>query len=98
MRRFAFRVILHILLIVLFSIGSYLLFQKQLWFSTTISLILLITTAIHHYIMKIKQIDLFSRLTYDLRYNEIIKNLKERSNTINIRKSVEEIIENIIKK
>ena len=34
MRRFAFRVILHILLIVLFSIGSYLLFQKQLWFST----------------------------------------------------------------
>ena len=27
--------------------------------------------------------------------NEIIKNLKERSNTINIRKSVEEIIENI---
>ena len=28
--------------------------------------------------------------------NEIIKNLKERSNTINIRKSVEEIIENIL--
>ena len=27
--------------------------------------------------------------------NEIIKNLKKRSNTINIRKSVEEIIENI---
>ena len=27
--------------------------------------------------------------------NEIIKNLKGRSNTINIRKSVEEIIENI---
>lgn len=35
MKRFAIRVVLHILLIVLLSIGSYLLFQKQLWFSTT---------------------------------------------------------------
>ena len=43
MKRFAFRVILHILLIVLFSIVIYLLFQKQLWVSTTICLILLIT-------------------------------------------------------
>lgn len=73
MRRFAFRVILHILLIVLFSIGSYLLFQKQLWFSTTISLILLITTAIHLYRMQFKQIALLRRLTDGLRYNDMMQ-------------------------
>lgn len=65
MKRFAFRVILHILLIVLFSIGSYLLFQKQLWFSTTICLILLITIGIHLYRMQFKQIALLRRLTED---------------------------------
>lgn len=73
MRRFAFRVILHILLIVLFSIGSYLLFQKQLWFSTTICLILLITTAIHLYRMQFKQIALLRRLTDGLRYNDMMQ-------------------------
>ena len=43
MKRFAIRVILHILFIMLLSIGSCLLFQKQLWFSTVICIILLIT-------------------------------------------------------
>ena len=73
MRRFAFRVILHILLIVLFSISSYLLFQKQLWFSTTICIILLITTAIHIYRMQFKQIALLRRLTDGLRYNDMMQ-------------------------
>ena len=73
MRRFAFRVILHILLIVLFSISSYLLFQKQLWFSTTICIILLITTAIHLYRMQFKQIALLRRLTDGLRYNDMMQ-------------------------
>lgn len=73
MRRFAFRVILHILLIVLLSIGSYLLFQKQLWFSTTICIILLITTAVHLYRMQFKQIALLRRLTDGLRYNDMMQ-------------------------
>ncbi len=73
MRRFAFRVILHILLIVLFSIGSYLLFQKQLWFSTTICIILLIITAVHLYRMQFKQIALLRRLTDGLRYNDMMQ-------------------------
>ena len=73
MKRFAFRVILHILLIVLFSIGSYLLFQKQLWFSTTICLILLITIGIHLYRMQFKQIALLRRLTDGLRYNDMMQ-------------------------
>ncbi len=72
MKRFAIRVVLHILLIVLLSIGSYLLFQKQLWFSTTICMILLIITAVHLYRMQVKQIALLRRLTDGLRYNEMM--------------------------
>ena len=73
MKRFAIRVVLHILLIVLLSIGSYLLFQKQLWFSTTICMILLIITAVHLYRMHYKQIALLRRLTDGLRYNDMIQ-------------------------
>ena len=73
MKRFAIRVVLHILLIVLLSIGSYLLFQKQLWFSTTICMILLIITAVHLYRMQFKQIALLRRLTDGLRYNDMMQ-------------------------
>ena len=73
MKRFAIRVVLHILLIVLLSIGSYLLFQKQLWFSTTICMILLIITAVHLYRKQFKQIALLRRLTDGLRYNDMMQ-------------------------
>ena len=73
MKRFAIRVVLHILLIVLLSIGSYLLFQKQLWFSTVICIILLITFGIHLYRMQFKQIILLRRLTDGLRYNDMMQ-------------------------
>ena len=58
MKRFEFKVALHILIIFLLSIGSCLLYQRQLWFSTTICLILLITIGIHLYRMQFKQIAL----------------------------------------
>ena len=73
MKRFEFKVALHILIIFLLSIGSCLLYQRQLWFSTTISLILLITTAIHLYRMQFKQIALLRRLTDGLRYNDMMQ-------------------------
>lgn len=73
MKRFAIRVILHILFIMLFSIGSCLLFQKQLWFSTVICIILLITFGIHLYRMQFKQIILLRRLTDGLRYNDMMQ-------------------------
>lgn len=71
MKRYAIRVILHILFIILLSIGSCLLFQKQLWFSTTICIILLVTTGVHLYRMQFKQITLLRRLTDGLRYNDM---------------------------
>lgn len=73
MKRFAFRVILHILLIVLLSIGSYLLFQEHLWFSTIVCVILLGTTGISLYRMQFKQIILLRRLTDGLRYNDMMQ-------------------------
>ena len=73
MKRFAIRVILHILFIMLLSIGSCLLFQKQLWFSTVICIILLITFGIHLYRMQFKQIILLRRLTDGLRYNDMMQ-------------------------
>ena len=73
MKRFAIRVLLHILFIMLLSIGSCLLFQKQLWFSTVICIILLITFGIHLYRMQFKQIILLRRLTDGLRYNDMMQ-------------------------
>ena len=73
MKRFAIRVILHILFIMLLSIGSCLLFQKPLWFSTVICIILLITFGIHLYRMQFKQIILLRRLTDGLRYNDMMQ-------------------------
>ena len=73
MKRFAIRVILHILFIMLLSIGSCLLSQKQLWFSTVICIILLITFGIHLYRMQFKQIILLRRLTDGLRYNDMMQ-------------------------
>lgn len=73
MKRFAIRVILHILFIMLLSIGSCLLFQKQLWFSTVICIILLITFGIHLYRIQFKQIILLRRLTDGLRYNDMMQ-------------------------
>lgn len=73
MKRFAISVILHILFIVLLSIGGFLLFQKQLWFSTILCLLLLITTGIHLYRMQFKQTALLRRLTDALRYNDMMQ-------------------------
>ena len=57
----------------LHSIGGCLLFQKQLWFSTVICIILLITFGIHLYRMQFKQIIFLRRLTDGLRYNDMMQ-------------------------
>lgn len=44
MKRYSINVVLHILLLVVLSIGGYLLFHYELWFSTLIVTLLLIAT------------------------------------------------------
>ncbi|MEY8707037.1 ATP-binding protein [Bacteroides faecichinchillae] len=73
MKQFAAKVILHTILIVLLSIGSYLLFQKHLWFSVSICVLLLIVTSMSLYRMQFKQISLLRRLTDSLRYNDLMQ-------------------------
>ena len=73
MKQFAARVILYIILIVLLTIGSYLLFQEHLWFSASISVLLLIVTSMNLYRMQFKQIALLRRLTDSLRYNDLMQ-------------------------
>ena len=75
MKRFEFKVALHILIIFLLSIGSCLLYQRQLWFSTTVCILFLIGTGIHLYRIQFKQIALLRRLTDGLRYNDMTQNL-----------------------
>ena len=75
MKRFEFKVALHILVIFLLSIGSCLLYQRQLWFSTTVCILFLIGTGIHLYRIQFKQIALLRRLTDGLRYNDMTQNL-----------------------
>lgn len=76
MKRFAVRVILHILFIVLLSIGSYLLYCEHLWFSMSICILLLIITGIHLYRMQFKQIAMLRRLTDGLRYNDMMQTFR----------------------
>ncbi|MDD3038586.1 ATP-binding protein [Bacteroides sp.] len=73
MKQFAVKVTLHIILIVLLSIGSYLLFKEHLWFSMTIGILLLIVTSISLYRMQFKQITLLRRLTDSIRYNDLMQ-------------------------
>lgn len=73
MKRFGIRVAIHIIFIIIFSIGSYLLYQEHLWFSTTIGIILLIFTSVHLYHMQFKQLALLRRLTDGLRYNDMMQ-------------------------
>lgn len=73
MKRFGVIVIINIVVIIVLSIGSYLLFQAQLWFSTSICIILLIATGVNLYRIQFKQVTLLRRLTDGLRYNDMMQ-------------------------
>ncbi|MEG1564350.1 MAG: ATP-binding protein [Bacteroides sp.] len=71
MKRYATSVLLHILLIAALSIGCYLLFCQQLWFSLLLTALLLLGTGVHLYFMQMKQIVLMRRLTESIRFNDM---------------------------
>ena len=75
MKRFEFKVALHIIILILLTIGSCLLYQRQLWFSTTVCILFLIGAGMHLYRIQFKQISLLRRLTDGLRYNDMTQNL-----------------------
>lgn len=71
MKHYAVSVALHIILLALFSIGSYLLYEQQLWFSTFIAVLLLVATGVHLYLMQMKQIALMRRLANSIRFDDM---------------------------
>ena len=75
MKQYGVSVFVHILIIFLLSIGSCLLYQRQLWFSTTVCILFLIGAGMHLYRIQFKQITLLRRLTDGLRYNDMTQNL-----------------------
>lgn len=71
MKRYSLIVILHICLLAVFSVGVYVLFRAELWFSTLITFLFLLGTGIHLYHIQIKQLQMIRRLTDSLRYNDM---------------------------
>lgn len=73
MKRFSVSVAMHIVSIVLLSVGAFWLFQHDLWFSVLITIALLIGVGIHLYSMQFKQLVLIRRLTESIRYNDMTR-------------------------
>lgn len=71
MKRYSLVMILHICLLAVLSIGVYVLFRAELWFSTLITFLFLLGTGMHLYYMQIKQLQMMRRLTDSLRYNDM---------------------------
>lgn len=71
MKRYSISVTIHILLVVLLSIGSCIFCQQRLWFSAIFSLLLLVVLGIRLYQMQLKQIKMMRRLTDSIRYNDM---------------------------
>ena len=76
MKRYSISVVLHILLLVVLSIGGYLLFCYELWFSTLIVGILLIATSVHLYSIQMKLAGMMRRLTDCIRFNDMTQNFQ----------------------
>ena len=79
MKRYSISVVLHILLLVVLSIGGYLLFCYELWFSTLIVGILLIATGVHLYSIQMKLAGMMRRLTDCIRFNDMTQNWRTTS-------------------
>lgn len=71
MKRYSLIVALHICFLAILSVGVYVLFRAELWFSTLITFLFLLGAGIHLYYIQIKQLQMMRRLTDSLRYNDM---------------------------
>lgn len=71
MKQYSLIVILHICLLAVLSVGVYVLFCADLWFSMLITSLFLLGTGIHLYYIQMKQLQMMRRLTDSLRYNDM---------------------------
>lgn len=71
MKQYSLVVILHICLLAILSVGVYVLYCADLWFSMLITFLFLLGTGIHLYYIQMKQLQMMRRLTDSLRYNDM---------------------------
>lgn len=83
MKRYPLSVVVHVLFIVILSVSSFLLLEQQLWFSSIVSLLLLVSVSAHLYYMQIRYIRSMQRFMENIRSREI--KLKEQMVTEEIR-------------
>lgn len=71
MKRYSLLIVLHIVLISVFSVAAYVFTGRQLWFSTLICVLFLVATGISLYNLQIKHIGIMRRLTESIRFNDL---------------------------
>ena len=76
MKRYSLVVVLHICLLAVLSVGVYVLFRAELWFSTLITFLFLLGIGVHLYYIQIKQLQMMRRLTDSLRYNDMTQTFR----------------------
>lgn len=91
MKRYAVLVTIHIILITAFSITAYVLFEKQLWFSSLLAIVLLIATCIHLYLMQMKQTAMMHRLVDSIRFNDLTQTFQPPFRDRSMRELAEEL-------
>ncbi|MEG0455464.1 MAG: ATP-binding protein [Bacteroides sp.] len=91
MKRYAVLVTIHIILITAFSITAYVLFEKQLWFSSLLAIVLLIATGIDLYLMQMKQTAMMHRLVDSIRFNDLTQTFQPPFRDRSMRELAEEL-------
>ncbi len=91
MKRYAVLVTIHIILITTFSITAYVLFEKQLWFSSLLAIVLLIATGIDLYLMQMKQTAMMHRLVDSIRFNDLTQTFQPPFRDRSMRELAEEL-------
>lgn len=93
MKRYSFVVVLHIIGIVLMSIGLYLLIDAGLWFSTLMVAILLVLTAVHLYRLQMMQVRMMRHLAESLRHDDMMLSFHSPYHNRSMEEMVDELSE-----
>ncbi len=93
MKRYSFIVALHIIGIVLFSVGIYLLVDAKLWFSSLMAFLILLAIAIHLYQLQMMQVRMMRHLAESLRYDDMMLSFRSPYHNRSMEDMVNELSE-----
>ncbi len=93
MKRYSFIVALHIIGIVLFSVGIYLLVDAKLWFSSLMAFLILLAIAIHLYRLQMMQVRMMRHLAESLRYDDMMLSFRSPYHNRSMEDMVNELSE-----